>query len=855
MTELETKLTAIKNEKDTKIVPENIKKDVTIFDVTGTLQPGTDTSDASAVASDIAKDKTAYVNGQKITGNIPVIEANNNTITDVTKEIHSESEVYKIDKVYKNGVNNTTDKINLTNGTIIDVSTLPVAVLGKQVFITYYFKSNRYYYYLAYTDLDNYFVAFLYGSPKGIYCADSDFQTISYNYYTVSSSTKLDFNSINWGSVNTTSGTLSFTNTIGNWWCSNNLYAYPSPSDGVILYYAGAERYRYLQSSPIQSSKLLRTDSHIYTPVDTYNIALQENITPDKIKKGIEILGVTGTYEGTGGGVKLFDTIEHMQQDPTMQENDLAVVYKNELQSITADSEFSKCIFPQEVVLDSAYSGSIYAQFNSTGDDWFDGNVELSSTAFRFSGYGDIGEIEVEYTSQDGITYTRTDGGDNEINFGTTIMYMDTGEEFNSIIGNFMKLSSSVFNGLFNAKIVDVTTRYIVNNKTYVFPQAFIDKMNELFALHYVPQAVIIVDSFTEQGDVRTVTDCWLYSSSFYISVFTTQDTNNIYVCMRSNLALDDSFRCHYDGTNITVDDTNLSSIFDTLVYTNGTTPWYADQSHSSSSIIMQAIPGKDIASDIGTIPTINSTSGYIRVPTGDAVYDITLKYIVADNQFTTIASDVYESVFYGKNGIETGTLNSNKVNNIREFIAKSNLYNTFRSLNLDLTVKDLNQAFMNNSNIVVAPEMNTSHVTMFNEMFRNCTNLVSVPDLDLSHANWALNMFYDCSSLVTAPNLTIGPSTGITGMSAMFYNCSSLVNVPVYDTSNFKEMGSMFGGCTSLSNESLNNIMQMCINATKIANRNRTLKYIGLTQAQATTCQTLSNYQAFLDAGWTTGY
>ena len=45
-----------------------------------------------------------------------------------------------------------------------------------------------------------------------------------------------------------------------------------------------------------------------------------------------------------------------------------------------------------------------------------------------------------------------------------------------------------------------------------------------------------------------------------------------------------------------------------------------------------------------------------------------------------------------------------------------------------------------------------------------------------------------------------------------------------------------------------------MCTSAVKIK-RNKTLKFIGLTEAQATTCQSLSNYQAFLDAGWTTGY
>lgn len=68
MTELEQNLTRIKSEKDTKLLPENIKEGVQIFDVIGTYRGGTDTSDATAVASDIMYNKSAYANGQKIIG-------------------------------------------------------------------------------------------------------------------------------------------------------------------------------------------------------------------------------------------------------------------------------------------------------------------------------------------------------------------------------------------------------------------------------------------------------------------------------------------------------------------------------------------------------------------------------------------------------------------------------------------------------------------------------------------------------------------------------------------------------------------------------------------------------------------
>lgn len=53
---------------DELLVPENIKKNITIFGVEGNLDPGIDTSDATATAEDMKNGVTAYVNGELITG-------------------------------------------------------------------------------------------------------------------------------------------------------------------------------------------------------------------------------------------------------------------------------------------------------------------------------------------------------------------------------------------------------------------------------------------------------------------------------------------------------------------------------------------------------------------------------------------------------------------------------------------------------------------------------------------------------------------------------------------------------------------------------------------------------------------
>lgn len=78
MSQLQDNLNEILRQKNTYLLPANLKKDVTLLGVTGTLE-SLDTSDANATASDIAQNKTAYVNGQKITGSVTEIASGQTT--------------------------------------------------------------------------------------------------------------------------------------------------------------------------------------------------------------------------------------------------------------------------------------------------------------------------------------------------------------------------------------------------------------------------------------------------------------------------------------------------------------------------------------------------------------------------------------------------------------------------------------------------------------------------------------------------------------------------------------------------------------------------------------------------------
>ena len=113
---------AVTNNIDTNIKQENIKKDVSILGITGTLEEGVDTSDANAAAANIEINKTAYVNGEKITGSLPL---NNTTLVVDNAEISLDGENNKLEMNSTNSTKQIIDNnVNMKfNANYSDVAT------------------------------------------------------------------------------------------------------------------------------------------------------------------------------------------------------------------------------------------------------------------------------------------------------------------------------------------------------------------------------------------------------------------------------------------------------------------------------------------------------------------------------------------------------------------------------------------------------------------------------------------------------------------------------------------------------------------------------------------------------------
>lgn len=135
-----------------------------------------------------------------------------------------------------------------------------------------------------------------------------------------------------------------------------------------------------------------------------------------------------------------------------------------------------------------------------------------------------------------------------------------------------------------------------------------------------------------------------------------------------------------------------------------------------------------------------------------------------------------------------------------------------------------------------------------------------NIPNTILEDFNYSKNiaMNYDytrtnCDNLYSSnSDLVYMPKVDtfiVTSMRNMFDRCANLVSVPVLYTGNVIQMDNMFNECLKLDEDSLYNIIEMCINATNVGNK--MFNSIGLNNQQISICRTLPNFNDLLQAGW----
>ena len=103
---------------------------------------------------------------------------------------------------------------------------------------------------------------------------------------------------------------------------------------------------------------------------------------------------------------------------------------------------------------------------------------------------------------------------------------------------------------------------------------------------------------------------------------------------------------------------------------------------------------------------------------------------------------------------------------------------------------------YKGDTNLIYAPNIDTSNVTSMYQIFDGCSSLTTVPLLDTSNVTTMQATFASCPNLTTIPLLD---TSKVTNMYNMFLNDSSLITIPAIDTSNVTNIGGMFAKCNNL--------------------------------------------------------
>ena len=557
--------------------------------------------------------------------------------------------------------------------------------------------------------------------------------------------------------------------------------------------------------------------TELQTARDNMKVALEgkgQTVTKD-IRTYAEAISNISSGGSETTGIKQFATEEEMQADTTAKEGDLAVVYGFKNSNLEIGGIYDSLYLPKTIVLNTAITATTNIFFDSNTSTFMSTHwVRLTATAIQFyrkSGFTGAVMNTVKYTSSDGITYTRTDSLAEVLtvaeiyqNQYSTITVQETNF---SILQQMFSAKKIHFGGLFKTKPVINYKKlkgYILNYDTVLTYTEYEETRYDsiITILKNITSSL-----FTELPSVMCAMA--LIEENNLILFVKKADLNNTMLCAKEE---NGTFWCKSPVYNSSYPSTEY--VYTCDLTTNTFEILYTYTNTEASEVYHDTgIPVNDkkcipIIYNLSTDACEDNASGkYARFESSsltsylysDFYYDYV--YELAPTQLDAEPSFVYESTFYGANGLETGTLQESKDLSSYSLKVKVEIWNTINDLRLNVYES-------------------TTMLWSGNE------KIFALPNIDFSEVNSISNLCYN------VPNLT---------------------TVPLFNTATITNMYRSFGNCPNLSEESLNNILAMCTNSA--VTDTKTLANVGLTEEQATTCTGLSNYQAFLDAGWTTGY
>lgn len=612
------------------------------------------------------------------------------------------------------------------------------------------------------------------------------------------------------------------------------------------------------------------------------DVAAAINLTGDKLLAGNTILGVVGTAtsgEGLAGGAHLFASVEEMNASADVKEGEKSIVYNyvpTTYENIKSSSKFKKAYFPKTIILSSAPTALGYMHtyfknadeskefyFSGSYDDW-DGDI-----MFDLMCHGCL-TVSYSYNSTT-MTITRgTMSGSTLASIDNTTGIVDFGEEFHfdaeysdwsSFLGNIMKVPSE-------SSAQDFIGIYMMNNGVQELAPTQFDAKPE-----YVYNGTFYTDTGVQTGTMLAQTDNTFIGGDHEIYA----QLMKIYNSMEPVIA-DDTTK-NPIGKNVKYIPTKLdgTSLLNTSLITNanGFFHYYEKLKTIDGMNFSNAINMSNFCSGckeleyvkLGDLPKVTSISNI-------AHWMYNIKEIeIGDTPNLTSCTDMFR---YAPNLCKIPNLNTSKVTNMCNFMYSLPLINNVPHYDTS-NVKNFSNFMTSMSNLTSIPNFNVSNATNISQMlegsykltnlpdwsfpnvtnayqaFSNCSGLTSINLTNFSKLNYAYWMFAGCSNLKSIGDLGIGGNGKAVNVAGMFYSCSNLTDIPYYDIKP-TDMDRFASGCRSLTNNSVINVIKMCLNSTQYSYKN--LMTSNSRSPLAGTQFSNSYYQDYVEAltaaGWT---
>lgn len=468
-----------------------------------------------------------------------------------------------------------------------------------------------------------------------------------------------------------------------------------------------------------------------------------------------------------------------MQNSQGNQEDDLAIVYNKELGPIQNDTEFQIVTFPEIVTLSTSIGENYYdASFEHT--DPLPSSIEHANASmmltgnsceFYYSLYSSSegnDSINVRYTSEDGIHYTRTQFTHNNvpveednIDLGIKLKYKaNEWSQWDDSMGQFILSLMSYFGGLF---------QYTDNQ--YRVASSQLDASSDTVYNKY-----FLGKNGVDFGSLQLNTNLNAEQIKFR------RELRNIY----STFTVNSLYRFFY-GYNLYLQ--NNSTYFDVsdlnVLNLDNTSYMFGNCYNINDGISLNTSEVKDMSGMFFYCTNLNSSlytniANYNtdNVTNMSALYRLCTNLKLVPNHNTSKVIDMSHMFGGCINLTNIPTYDTSSVINM------ANMFQRCTNLNLNRITT-----------------LNTDNVTDVTSMFSNCETTTYVPNFNTAKVTNMTNFCGACYNLTTVPNFN---TTNVEDMGGMFSYCYNLVNVPPFDTSNVIDMNNMFQKCNKLNISSL---------------------------------------------------